>query len=63
MQITYHIEDGYAGGSRPHHVKVDDGDLEECETEQEKIEVIEDAIQSHFEQNISWYWDRKIPSK
>lgn len=59
MKITYYINDGYVG-SRPKHVKVDDTDLEECETEDEKIELIEAAIQEHFKQNVSWTWDRKL---
>lgn len=62
MEITYYINDGYAG-NRPKHVTVDDDELKECETEDEKKEIIETAIQEHFEQNVSWYWDGKIKSK
>jgi len=63
MRITYHVEDGYASSSRPQHVKVNDDDLEECETEEEKIDLIEAAIKDHFEQNISWSWNRQIPKQ
>ena len=59
MQITYYIDDGYVG-KRPKYVTVNDSDLEKCETEQDKIELIEVAIQEHFEQNVSWNWDRKL---
>lgn len=59
MQITYYINDGYVG-SRPKHISVNDEDIEECETEEAKIELIEAAIQEHFEQNVSWIWDRKL---
>lgn len=56
MLITYYVEDGYAG-SRPKHLIIDDDELAELETEQEKHEYIENAIQQHFEENISWSCD------
>lgn len=59
MEVVYYINDGYAG-SRSKYVTVNDEDLEECETEEAKIELIEAAIQEHFEQNVSWTWDRKL---
>jgi sorbitol-specific phosphotransferase system component IIBC len=60
MKITYYVEDGYISGSRPQNIKVDDQDLADCETDEEKIQVIEAAIEDHFSQNISWSWDRKL---
>ncbi len=59
----YEIEDGYIGGKRPHYVEVDDYDLENCETEKEKEDVIESAIQDHFDQNITFYWDKEQLNK
>lgn len=59
MDITYYLEDGYAGSkSRPHHVSIDDEDLEDCESEAEKEDFIDQAVQDHFEQHISFYWER-----
>lgn len=57
MEVTYYIEDGYAGKNRPQHVNIDDDELRECETVEEKIELISNAIGEHFEQNICWYCD------
>lgn len=57
MLITYYVEDGYLSGSRPQRVNINDEDLEECESDAEKIELIESAIRDHFEQNISWSCD------
>jgi len=58
MKIMYEIEDGYVGKSRPHYVVIPDEDLEECETDQEKEELIESLVVEHFEQNIYPHWDR-----
>jgi hypothetical protein len=59
MQLTYYLDDGYAGSqSRPHHVKIDDDELEEM-NEKEKEEYIDEVVQQHFSENISCYWDRK----
>lgn len=59
MQITYYIEDGYVG-NRPKYVTVPDSELEECETEEQKITLIEQLIEEHFNENVTWRWDRKI---
>ncbi len=55
MKITWEVDDGYCGGSRPHHIEIDDEELAECKTEEEKEKLIEDYVQDDFEQNISWY--------
>ncbi|MCK5343287.1 MAG: hypothetical protein KAR20_07775 [Candidatus Heimdallarchaeota archaeon] len=54
MKVTWEVEDGYCGGSRPHTTEVDDDELAECETEEERENLIIDYIQEDFEQNISW---------
>ena len=51
----WYVDDGYVGRDRPHYTEVDDDDLAECKTEEEKDELIESYIQEDFEQNISWY--------
>lgn len=57
MRIMYEIQDGYAGKSRPQYVNVPDDELNEYETYEEKKQLIDDAVQEHFEQNIYPYWD------
>jgi len=55
MEIRYEVDDGYCGGSRPQIVDVDDDELSQCETTQQKKEYIEKEVQEHFEQTITWY--------
>jgi hypothetical protein len=58
MNIVYYVDDGYAGtNSRPHHVKIDDEELAELETESEKKQFIQDCIEEHFRENVSWHCD------
>ncbi len=54
MEITWQVSDGYVGGSRPHTTEIPDDELEECETEEERQDLINDYIQNDFEQEISW---------
>ena len=54
MKVTWQVDDGYVGGSRPHTTEVDDYELSECETEEERQELINDTIQNDFDQKISW---------
>ena len=55
MRVTWQIDDGYAGPSRPQHVEVDDEELAECETDEERERLIEDTVQEDFNQKVSWY--------
>ena len=54
MIITWEVEDGYCGKSRPQTTKIDDDELAEYETEEEKEEFIQNEIQNDFEQTIYW---------
>jgi len=54
MQITWEIEDGYAGGSRPQYTEIPDSELENCGGERERRRLIESYVQDDFNQNISW---------
>ena len=38
MKITWEVDDGYAGGSRPHNTEIDNDELDECETDEEREE-------------------------
>jgi len=52
--VTWEVDDGYVGKSRPQHTEVPDDELAECETDEEREDLINDYIQSDFEQRISW---------
>ena len=54
MIVTWEVDDGYVGKSRPQHTEVPDNELAECETDEEREDLINDYIQSDFEQRISW---------
>lgn len=40
MEITWEVEDGYMGGSRPQTTTIDDGELLDCETTEERKALI-----------------------
>lgn len=54
MKITWEVEDGYIGKSRPQQTEIPDDELDECETQELKEELIREYIQEDFQQNISW---------
>lgn len=55
MVVTWEVDDGYVGKSASHQTKIDDLDLEECDSEEEREELIQEAVQSDFEQKITWH--------
>ena len=59
MQIMYEVEDGYAGGKRPQYIEVDDQDLEDCGSNEEREKLIDECVQAHFSERIYPVWDRK----
>ena len=64
MEILWEVEDGYAGKSRPQHTMIDDEEIQECETLDEAIEVIEGYVQNDLNNNISWsYRDDGLRAK
>lgn len=54
MTVTWEVDDGYCGGSRQQHTEIDDDELAECETEEERQKLIEEYVQNDFEQLVSW---------
>ncbi len=54
MRITWEVEDGYAGKSRPHFINIPDEEIEKCKTLEEKNEFIYQCIQDEFDQTISF---------
>jgi len=61
MKITWEVDDGYCGKSRPQTTEIDDEELAEYETEEEKEKFIEECIQQDFEQRITWHITRRNP--
>ena len=59
MEVTYEAEDGYVGGSRPKYVDINDEEIKDCESDDEAMRLVEDAIQEHFEQNVAASYDYK----
>ena len=62
MIVNWEVEDGYIGKSRPQHTVIDDDELAERETEEEKEQLIEECIQDDFNQKISWSEISRIES-
>ena len=54
MRITWQVEDGFVGESRPQYTTIDDDELAECDSEEEKEQFIMQCIQEDFMMEISW---------
>lgn len=54
MKITWEVEDGYAGKSAPHYTEVDDDELVECETDEEREDVIAETVHEDFLRTVTW---------
>ena len=53
MKVYWCVEDGYVGHGRQ-ETRVDDDDLADCETEEERQELISEAVQEDFQQTVTW---------
>jgi len=53
MEIAWKVEDGYSGNGTQ-TTEVPDDELEECETEKERTDLIYQCIQHDFVNSISW---------
>lgn len=54
LTVTWKVDDGYTN-NRPHVTKIQNYEFEECETEQDRNDIIDQAVQADFEQLVSWY--------
>lgn len=54
MKVTWEVEDGYCGKSRPQFTEIDDDELAQFQTEEEREKHIFDCIQDDFDNKISW---------
>lgn len=55
FEITWEIEDGYCGGSRPQHLKIDLDNFDQDTSLQDIERILEDLIQEDFTQTVSWF--------
>ena len=53
FEARYQAQDGYAGGDRPIHFKIDALDLEEGMDDEALREFYFDSVQGHFEQRVT----------
>ena len=54
IKVTWEVEDGYAGQSRPQYTYIERADWESCETDQERDDLVDECVQGDFENNITW---------
>jgi len=54
MKVTWEVEDGYVGPSAPQNTEVPDEELAECQTNEEREELIRDYVEEDFQEKISW---------
>ena len=55
MIVCWQVDDGSAGPGRSQKTEVDDQELAECKTDEEREQLISDYIQEDFNNNINWY--------
>ena len=53
MKVQWIIDDGYINNAI-HSLEIDDEELNECETEEEKEDLINKAIEDEFLNIVSW---------
>lgn len=58
MEITWYARDGYCGDG-PQELGIDDEEIKNCETEEEALALIEEAIEEDFRQKVSWSYERE----
>lgn len=54
MIITWEVDDGYAGGSRPHTTDIPDDEFDEDMTEEQKEQIIIEYVEQSFRDSVSW---------
>lgn len=59
LRFKWEVDDGYVGRDRPQTTSVDVSEINDCETLEEAVALVEDAIQSDFEQKISACYDQQ----
>lgn len=55
FEITYGVDDGYAGRDRPQYVSIDVEELEEDMDEDELDSIFWQIVEESFQQTVSYY--------
>lgn len=55
IDVTWEVEDGYAGKSRPQKTRVYLDDIQDSETAEDMIHALRYLIQEDFNEKIDWY--------
>ena len=53
FEVTWEADDGYVGGSRPHHLCIREDDLEDDWDDKQLRDYFWESVQSDFEQQVS----------
>jgi hypothetical protein len=54
IRVSWEVEDGYVGKSRPQHTDIPLSEFEDDMTAEEMEQTIDTAIQEDFEDRIAW---------
>ena len=56
IEVIWEVQDGYVSGSRPQSTYIPREDYEECETEEEKQELVDEYVREDFLNSgkVSW---------
>lgn len=54
VKVTWEINDGYAGKSRPQYTYIDREDWDACEGEKERQDLIDDCVQNDYD-NLGYF--------
>lgn len=54
IDVSWEVDDGYTGKSRPQSTRIYIEEIDHCTTEQEVENAINEAIEEDFRQSVSW---------
>ena len=55
LEITWEVDDGYVGGSRPYTLTIPGDELADCDNDTEREDLITEHVQEHFSQEVTWF--------
>ena len=55
FDVTYEVDDGYVGGSRPQGLTISAAEFDADDTEATLRQLFREIVEEDFRQNISWY--------
>ena len=58
IRITWYVDEGYTGKARPHYTEFEEDAFEDCETEEERQDIINEAVKEEFEEVVSYRIDK-----